>query len=577
MGTTILPSLSCLLLAAAPAAAQTGFTERVSVNFSLVQGNGPSGSGQGQAVAVSGDGRVVAFLSSATNLVSGDTNGFHDAFVRDLDLELTQRVSVGSGAIQVNADVTSVQISHDGRFVAFTTEASNLSQLDTNGLSDVYLRDRQSLTTTLVSRVPGGVGGNSSSWGSDISADGRYVSFTSLASNLVPGDTNGEGDVFVFDRVANSISRVSVNSSGGQGAAISYGGALSADGRYVVFLTRGNHIGFSFMTPFDDIVVHDRMTGSSTLAGPNALLGMHWDAHPEDPTISDDGRYVAFHSAASNVVASDTNGQSDVFVWDRQAAAPIPLTTIPGVLVGDGASLDARISADGLRVVFESLASNLVPGDTNGSGDIFVAGVLDGTRTRVNLSNSDAQSSGIVGHSDLSANGARVAFVSSAADLVPGDTNFMYDVFARLSGSLPPIVYCESDDNSLGCAPSISGSGVASASSGSGFEIRAEELVNHQAGLLLYSKSGPQQQPFGGQYLCVKPPLVRAGVQGTGGGGATPNCSGTFSFDFNAWVATGNDPALGIGSTVWGQVWSRDPLSASGTHLTQGITFVLGP
>lgn len=572
-------SLLSLLCPDADAAIQASLTERVSVSTSFAQGNGASGTGPARAVAVSADGRVVAFLSVATNLVGGDTNGVRDAFVRDLDLDLTERVSVSSGGAQVNADVTGLDVSGTGRFVAFSTLASNLITADGNGLEDIYLRDRTNGTTVLVSRTPAGAAGNGTSQGPAISDDGRYVAFWSSASNLVAGDTNGVGDVFVFDRISSAVARVSIDSSGAQADGPSFPPAISSSGRYVAFTTRASNIGASGATPFDDIVVHDRLLGSSELVGPDPFLGIPWNDHPHRPTISGDGRYVAFDTSATNVVSFDTNGVSDVFVWDRLFPAVIPVTSIPGLLSGNGDSGHAMLSADGQSLVFQSSASNLVGGDTNGFQDVFVRGVLSGTLQRVSVSSAGAQASGLSGHGAISGDGARVAFSSSAPNLVSGDTNFAQDAFARLLGAPPPQVYCSSDDNSLGCAPSFGASGAASASTGSGFSIFASELLSNQAAILIYSKTGAQELPFGNQYLCIRPPIRRTPPQGTGGTPGLLNCTGSFLFDFNAWIAGGFDASLTVGTTVWAQVWSRDPgfPPPNGTHLTEGLTFVIGP
>jgi Tol biopolymer transport system component len=169
-------------------------TERVSLGPGGVQGNE-----QSSGPAISADGRFVAFQSAASNLVPGDTNGAQDIFVRDRQTGTTRRVSVGPGGVQTNAEASSgvPAISADGRFVAFESDATNLVPGDTNGAIDVFVRDRQTGTTRRISVGPGGVQGNSDSGGPAISADGRFVAFVSNASNLVPGDSNARFDVFV--------------------------------------------------------------------------------------------------------------------------------------------------------------------------------------------------------------------------------------------------------------------------------------------------------------------------------------------------------------------------------------------
>jgi Tol biopolymer transport system component len=186
--------LAIAVTAAVPAQAG-GTTERVSLGPGGVQGNSISGS-----PAISAGGRFVAFDSHATNLVPGDTNDFGDIFVRDRQTGTTQRVSVGRNGAQGNDHSLVSVISADGRFVFFTSDASNLVPGDTNGTSDVFVRDRRTRTTERVSVGPGGAQGNGDSALPALSADGRFVAFGSSATNLVPGDTNRTTDVFVRRR-----------------------------------------------------------------------------------------------------------------------------------------------------------------------------------------------------------------------------------------------------------------------------------------------------------------------------------------------------------------------------------------
>jgi Tol biopolymer transport system component len=247
---------ACVLAALLGSAASAQVTQRLSVDSGGVQGNGNS-----YSPSTSIDGRYVAFHSHASNLVPGDTNGFYDVFVHDRITGATERVSVSTAGVQGNGDSSygyTPSISSDGRYVAFSSLATNLVSGDTNTFSDVFVRDRQNGTTERVSLDSGGAEGNGDSVAPVISGDGRYVAFESFASNLVAGDTNGTWDVFVRDRLAGTTERASVDSS-----------AAEANGQ------------------------------------------SHW------PAISSDGRYVAFQSYASNLVAGDTNGFADVFVHDR--------------------------------------------------------------------------------------------------------------------------------------------------------------------------------------------------------------------------------------------------------------------
>ena len=230
---------------------QTGSTHRVSVDSLGMEANGVS-----QNPTISGNGTLVAFRSTATNLVAGDTNGFADVFVRDRLAGTTVRVSVGPAGAQGNNGSSSPALSADGRFVAFDSPATNLVAGDTNANFDVFIHDRACGVTTRVSLDDGGVQGNGSSTGSDISADGRFVGFRSGATNLVAGDTNGVSDSFVRDRQLGRTARVSVDSSGTQGNGISYPTALSADASSVLFDSDATNLVAGDTNAFRDVFGH---------------------------------------------------------------------------------------------------------------------------------------------------------------------------------------------------------------------------------------------------------------------------------------------------------------------------------
>jgi Tol biopolymer transport system component len=281
---------------------------------------------------------------------------------------------VDSSGNQANgAGSQEAAISADGRYVAFDSYATNLVPGDTNHPGDVFVHDRQTGATELVSVDSSGNQGNGGgSYRPAISADGRYVAFDSYAADLVPGDTNGSNDVFVHDRQTGTTERVNVDSAGNQGdGGDSQGAAISADGRFVAFQS-----GATNLVPGDtngnfDVFVHDRQTGATELVSVDSA-GNQGGGHSYGAAISADGRYVAFESEASNLVPGDTNGSNDVFVHDRQTGVTELVSVGISGSLGDGASNNAAISTDGRYVAFESGATNLVPGDTNGNFDVFV-------------------------------------------------------------------------------------------------------------------------------------------------------------------------------------------------------------
>lgn len=337
---------------------QTGATSRVSVASDGTQANDwPVYSSN--VPAISAHGRFVTFQSTASNLVPDDTNNVADIFVHDTLLGITDRVSVDSNGLQANDRSYESDISADGRIVVFRSSASNLVPGYSGGL---FAHDRLTGTTTFVS------------FGSDpsLTDDGRFVAFKSNRADLVPGDTNDSSDIFVLDRQNGKLSRVSIASNGTQGNDLSRSPAISSDGRFVAFESDATNLvadQIGERTP--NIFVHDRQTGATSIIS-IAGDGTHGNSHSYSPTISADGRYIAFWSHASNLVAGDMNESADIFVHDRQTG----LTKIAS-LAFDGAQANDTswtpvLSADGRYIAFWSSASNLVTDDTNDENDIFV-------------------------------------------------------------------------------------------------------------------------------------------------------------------------------------------------------------
>jgi Tol biopolymer transport system component len=285
-------------------------------------------------------------------------------------------VSVRSNGDQANGASSSPSISADGRYVVFTSDATNLVPGDTNGVGGVFVRDRSTGTTSMVSLRSDGDQSNAGGYDPSISADGRYVVFTSLATNLVPGDTNGKADVFVHDRSTGTTSRVSVRSNGDQANnRRSDEPSISADGRYVAFVSGAANLVRGDTNGKADVFVHDRQTGTTSRVSVRSNGDqVNWPSL--DPSISAHGRYVAFRSGAANLVPGDTNGKADVFVHDRQTGTTRRVSVRSNGDQANGYSHAPSISADGRYVAFHSYATNLVSSDTNGMPDVFVSGPL---------------------------------------------------------------------------------------------------------------------------------------------------------------------------------------------------------
>lgn len=418
--------MQVVLAAYTTALPELGTTERISLSNGGLQGNDDS-----ENPSISTNGRYVAFESAASNLAPGDTNAKEDVFVRDRMGGTTERVSVSSSDVQGNDDSEHPSISADGRYVAFQSKATNLVAGDTNTCWDVFVRDRVNGTTERVSVSSSGAEGNGDSKNPSISADGRYVAFESKASTLVNGDANLKKDVFVHDRWLGTTERVSLPSVGGESNGDSESPSISSDGRYVAFESDASNLVSGDTNGKDDIFVRDRVNGTTERASVSSG-GAEGNGDSDAPVISADGRFVAFESEASNLVSGDTNMKEDVFVRDRASATTERVSVSSDSGEGNGGSETPSISADGRYVAFESAASNLIRGDVNGKDDVFVHDRVSGTTERVSVSSGGAEGNGGSDAPAISADGVYIAFESAASNLVAGDTNQEDDVFLHV-------------------------------------------------------------------------------------------------------------------------------------------------
>jgi Tol biopolymer transport system component len=361
-------------------------TRRVSVSLS----GGPR-SGSSVMPSISADGRFVAFHSSARNLVPDDDNNANDVFVRDLETGETQRVSVSTDGDEANGPSFSTSISGDGRLVAFQSLASNLVEEDTTVLQDIFVHDRLTGETRRISVSSSGTQGNAGSVGFDISADGSRLAFWSAASNLVNGDTNGADDVFVHDLDAGTTSRVSVGATGAQGNGRSIDPSISADGRFVAFASTASNLVTGDRNRAQDVFVRDLALGTTRRVS-RRLNGGHANDHSGSPSISADGRQIAFQSSATNLVRADTNRRLDVFLRNMRTGNTRRISVSSNRREGNGHSgLLGPPAVHGRTVVFDSSASNLVKDDTNRSVDVFARSLRTGKTRRLSVSSAGAQ------------------------------------------------------------------------------------------------------------------------------------------------------------------------------------------
>jgi Tol biopolymer transport system component len=427
---TALAVLGIIAAPGSPAAASAGGVSLVSYTaaggFAEERSSGPS---------VSSDGRFVAFESFAENLVANDSNDSLDVFVRDTQTGVTTLVSVASDGTQGNRYSTEASISADGRYVAFTSAATNLVANDVNEDTDVFVHDRQAGTTVLVSVSSAGAQGGWRDGSSEpsISADGRVVAFQTEAK-LVANDTNFRWDAYARDLDAGTTSRVSVSSNGVQGNRHLWRGPkISGDGRFVAFESESTNVVFDDNNGVADIFVHDRQTRSTKRVSVNNS-GAEGNKASSRPSISADGRYVAFESAATNLTEGDTNNYTDVFVRDIADSFTSRENIRPDGGQAIAGAEEPVISADGTKLAFRSWAPDLVDGPLVWAGtNVYLRDRFAGTNARVSVNAEGKAADQMCLNLGLSADGTAVAWVTDAGNLVPGDTNGRDDVFLHIA------------------------------------------------------------------------------------------------------------------------------------------------
>lgn len=365
--------LAAMLVALAPVSA--GALER-DIRLLSQTSRGFSAEGRSEGPAVDADGQVAAYNSDALNLVSPPFQSSRtQIYARDIAVTTSQLVSRNAAGQAGNQPSQpggfGPGISANGRFVAFSSRATNLVPDDTNGFEDVFVADRETGTVELISRGIDGPANGASTF-PRLSADGRYVVFQSRAGNLVEGDTNGTSDIFVYDREADTLQPVSTGRDGAPANGSSITPAISDDGRVVTFASRAtNLVETATSGTFEQIFVSEWQSGAIELASRSGT-GAPANAISFLPDLTADGSQVAFKSEAFNLVPNDTNGVPDVFVRDRGAGTTQRVSVDSFGNQANGLSGGPGISADGRFVAFVSFASNFVPDDGNGFSDVYV-------------------------------------------------------------------------------------------------------------------------------------------------------------------------------------------------------------
>ncbi len=421
---------------------------------------------------------------------------------------------MNSAGTQGDGNSLDCGVSADGSAVAFRSDSTNLYLGVSTG---IFVHDRTTGLTTLASKASDGTPGNSLSTTCSISSDGRYVVFTSYSDNLVPGDTNNYEDIFVHELVTGLTERVSVSFLGSQGW------------------------------------------------GPSI-----------DPSISADGRYVAFWSDSVTLVPGDGNGAPDIFVRDRVA-----LTTVRASVnsLGEEANQGGwwpSISPDGHYVSFGSTSTNLVLTSLNGGWDCYVHDLLLGETRIVSVDGGGKPSNGTSTRSSIALQGRVVAFNSSSNDLVPGPSfPYPHNYVHTLEGCPFVTIYCNPSATSLSfCQMELQFAHAALASSPADFKLWSV-APGGNVGICIVGANGPASVPFGtlGGALCVQPPFWR--LPPKPGGGSPAFCNGVYTYTLADIAAS--TPLVVAGSELCAQMWSRDPANPDGFALSDGARFTVCP
>ena len=394
----------------------------------------------GAAIALMAAAGVGADPGSTGQLLAGAASGPAKAGCTPSGRGRTELVNVSTEGVQADARVLRATVSANGRYVAFSSAATNLVPGDTNGYADVFVRDLRLRTTTRVSVSSAGLEGNGSSFFPSISADGRVVAFRSLARNLVEGDTNRLEDVFVHDRVNGRTDRVSVGWAGQEANAASITSSISANGTVIAFSSAASNLVRGDRNGVRDVFVRDTLW-QRTL---RVSIGLRGEANgaSEGSGISADGRQVTFRSFASNLVRGDGNGLADVFVRDWGIGKTERVNISSSGSEANAETFRGAISGDGRRVAFRSRATNLVVRDTNDALDVFEHDRDTGRTRRISIASTGVQADGrdfpasarrgsFMSRAFLSTTGRYAAFGSRAPNLVPKDTNDAADVFVH--------------------------------------------------------------------------------------------------------------------------------------------------
>lgn len=406
-------SIAALAVAALAVSALAGDTKLASVNSA----GDPTFTGDAYMISTSRNGRFVVFTTTASDHVPGDTNQVSDVYLYDRKTRKIARASLGSAGAQPDSDCLSPRVSDDGRYVVFSSAATNLVPTDGNDRADVFVRDMKKLTTIRVSQTAAGGDLDGASFLPAISADGRTIAFASTATNAIAGDGNGQTDVFVRKLSGGPIERVSVGEGGVEGEGYSSRPALSKDGRYVVFDTNSTAFG-ALDSSNPAVVLRDRKRATTKFISLGSI-----------PSVSDNGAIVAFQSQEA-LIPGDTNGANDVYVAQVKTLALTRISVGDDGAEGESHSQNPTISGNGRYVAFDS-ENGILAADTNRRTDVYVHDLKTHRAELVSVTPSGVASTGGSYYPWISANGKTVAFIANADDIFSAVENQHADAYVR--------------------------------------------------------------------------------------------------------------------------------------------------
>jgi Tol biopolymer transport system component len=445
-------TITFLILALLSAVTITASAKDVSLTRVSMAWDGSQTDGPSWESVISADARYVAYVANADNVIQNGTKG-SNVFLYDQKNVKTELVSVASDGGPADGDSYGPSISSDGRYIAFASEAKNIADNPGTGGRQIYVRDRKTGQTKIISlplnvSVPEEDAGDPS-----ISGTGRYVAFRSFPGNLISSGGDQMSQIFVRDIVKNTLYLVSKSPSGEKGNDDSgvYGGpSISSDGRFVAFQSYSTNLVKGDTNGASDIFLNDRNTGKTIRISVSSKWNQS-NGGSVSPAISGNGRYIAFISDATNLVPGDTNGKTDVFVYDRITKKTERVSVSSSGKQANGDSLsnstpnNVSLSWDGRFVVFTSQASNLAPGGVSntcssmglsspGSGtspcfNIYIRDRKTGKTTRITSAKDGGLANGDSLMPSMSHNGNWLTFVSAADNMIPNDTNGLTDIF----------------------------------------------------------------------------------------------------------------------------------------------------